>query len=287
MPRFPARSFWPLLAAATVAVTACSSETPSPSEAVETEVSASAVTIPDGVERFVQAQGTLCTATGGKYGDCTNLYGPGWPGDIIGWCEDFDQPDDVCTFTDLGVWDRWLREKGEPGFGTTWNGSVTERTLVDGRRRVHVRMHGSNVMNFVTVIDPVGDDPYATDHLYMGVSAAEALEGVRAPTLGRANVEFEFILPADYVGYPDIMEFFYREWPEGFEFLSFRYNVNLSGEVRRDFGRIAAGDQGRLDVYMPFNYELAGRLPEHAVATMLNYTFFSPGYHFELKPVGR
>lgn len=286
MPRFPERLFWPVLAAATVALTACSGETPSLSEAVETEVSASAVTIPDGVERFLLAQGTMCTETGGKYGDCTNLYGPGWPADIIGWCS-FDQPTDVCAFTDLGVWDRWLREKGEPGFGTTWDGTVTERTLADGRRRVHLRMHGTNVMNLVTAIDAAGDDPYAVADLYMGTSAAEALAGVRTPTLGRANVEFEFILPATYVGYPDILEFFAREWPAGFEFLSFRYNVNLEGEVRREFEGIAAGEQARLNVYSPFNYELAGKLPEHAVATMHRYTFFSPGYHFELKPVGR
>jgi hypothetical protein len=191
------------------------------------------------------------------------------------------------VFTDLGVWDRWLRARGEPGFGTTWDGTVTERTLADGRRRVHVRIHGTNVMNFVTAVDFAGADPYWVEGLYMGASAAELLGGVREPTLGRANVEFEFILPADYAGYPDIMEFFYYEWPAGFEFLSFRYDVNLADEVRLDFDGIAAGDKGRLNVYMPFNYELAGKLPEHAVATMHRYTFFSPGYHIELKPVGR
>ena len=57
MPRFPERFLSPVLAAATVALAACSGETPSLSEAVETEVSASAVTIPDGVERFILAQG--------------------------------------------------------------------------------------------------------------------------------------------------------------------------------------------------------------------------------------
>jgi hypothetical protein len=56
-----AQQYWPVLVAASVAVAACGEETQSLEEAVGTEVAASAVTIPDGVSRFVEAQGTLCT----------------------------------------------------------------------------------------------------------------------------------------------------------------------------------------------------------------------------------
>jgi len=285
MPRVQARCFWSPLAAAVV-LAACGGESPSLSEAVEAEVATSAITIPDGVDRFIAAQGTLCTETGGKYGDCFNLFGNQGPADVPLWC-DVDRPTPLCWYSDLGVWERWVAAERGVGFGTRWSGQVTERRLSDGRRHVKVNLRGSDVLTFVVAMDVPGDDPIGiADYLYLGESPAELAAGVRSPTLGDVNVGYEFILPSDYEGYPDAIEFFYREWPAGFEFLSFRYTTAARGTARRSIEGIEAGETVKASVYVPFNYELAGKLPEQAVATSLRWTFFSPGYHVELRGVG-
>ena len=270
-----------------IAALACSDDpVASPERTMPAESPTSAaMAVPGGVEQFLAAQGTACTPSGGKYGDCFNLYGPGYPPDVFAWCT-FDPANPVCWYSDLGVYDRWLAEALGTGVGTRWGGQVSERRLADGRRHVHVQIRGTEVLTLALRDDFPGDDPVSAEYLFLGESPHELVNSLRAPTLGTASVSFEFRLPADYVGYPDFVEFATHP-RDGMELLGFRYVAEATGEMRLPLRDLAIGDNVRLRVNYPYNLELEGKLPMEATATGLRRTGFSPGFAIELMRVGR
>lgn len=240
------------------------------------------------VADFIAAQGTWCTATGGPTG-CTNLFGPGGPADVPVWCE-YNAAPYLCFYGDLGVWERFVQQQTGAGFGSRYTGKVTEQPLADGRRLVRINLHGTNVLTLgideaalqVHYADPVG----IASAMVIGESPYELAHGVRQPTLGGLELDFEMILPADYVGLPDLVELFY-EPPAGMEFLSMRWVSNVPGVTRTAFGAVPAGVPARVVTNMSWNVELDGKLPVQARANGLRVTGFSPGYHVELRQTGR
>lgn len=246
--------------------------------------SASALTISD----FIAAQGTWCTAPGGPTG-CTNLYGAGGPADVPVWC-DYNTDPYFCFYGDLGVWERFVKQQTGAGFGSVYGGQVTERPLDDGRRLVKISLHGKNVLTLgineaalqVYYADPVG----IANAIVIGASPHELVDHLRQPTLGDLKLDVELILPAGYVGLPDLVELFY-EPPEGMEFRSMRWVSNVQGVTRMAFGAVPAGVPARVVTNMPWNLELDGKLPVQARANGLRITGFSPGYHVELRQTGK
>lgn len=244
----------------------------------------SSLTIAD----FIAAQGTWCTATGGPTG-CTNLYGQDGPADVLVWC-DYNTEPYFCFYGDLGVWERFVEQQTGAGFGSEFGGQVTERPLSDGRRLVHVSVHGKNVLTLgideaalqVHYADPVS----IANAIVVGASPHEMASRQRQPALGDLQLDFELILPADYVGLPDLVEVFYAP-PDGMEFRSMRWVSNVQGITRMASGTVPAGVPARVVTNLSWNVELEGKLPVQARAEGLRITGFSPGYHVELRQTGR
>lgn len=273
-------------------VAAC--EKPAMTEPIEfaagsaVKVAGAPVASPRTVADFIAAQGTWCTATGGPSG-CTNLFGSGGPADVLVWC-DYDAAPYLCFYGDLGVWERFAQQQTGSGFGSKYTGKVTEQPLADGRRLVRINLRGTNVLTLgideaalqVHYADPVG----MASAMVIGESPYELAHRVRPPTLGDLELDFAMILPAGYVGLPDLVELFF-EPPAGMEFLSMRWVSNVPGVTRMAFGAVPAGVPARVVTNMSWNVELEGKLPVQARANGLRVTGFSPGYHVELRQTGR
>ena len=234
------------------------------------------------VDAFVAAQGTYCTAAGGKEGDCFNLFGPAGPPDITVWC-DITTPA-PCPSFDHGVYSRWLIEQGGPDLGTTWRGTAQEKRLPDGRRRVTVGVQFRNALVDLAdleVGDQALDDQVGYEAgLVLGHMPHAVLEGA-APLLGDHSARYEFILPADYQGMPDVVELIFFPKP-GMEFLGFDAAGSAVGTMRQEYLGIAAGERARISMHFNWDTMKEGALPAQAHANGIRRTYGSPGMHMDL-----
>jgi hypothetical protein len=240
------------------------------------------------IDDFVAAQGTYCTATGGPTG-CTSLFGADGPSDVLVWC-DYSASPFLCFSADLGPDERFVHEQTGDAVVARYDGQVTERRLSDGRRLVQIILHGDNVITSaideaalqVYYADPVG----IAQAMVMGESPYELAHHLRPATRGDLKFDLELVLPERYAGLPDLVEVFNAP-PAGMEFRSFRFVSNVQGVTRRAFGDVPAGTPARIVTNLPWNLELAEKMPVQAKPYGLLITGFSPGYHVELKGLGR
>jgi len=234
------------------------------------------------VDAFVAAQGTYCTAEGGSAGDCFNLFGPAGPPDVGIWCG-IEEPV-LCPILDHAVNSRWLAEQGGPSLGTTWRGTVQERRLADGRRRVTVHVQFGDALvilaDLATIETGYDDQEVLEAGLLMGHTAHAVLEGAPALLASHA-ARYEFILPADYPGMPDLMEVIFFPKP-GMEFLGFDASTSAVGTMRRAFLGVAAGERARISVHFNWDTVKEGALPPEAHANGIRRTWGSPGMHIDL-----
>ena len=93
----------------------------------------------------------------------------------------------VCDYA--GLANEWLIANGYPDLGTSFSGSVTERSLSDGRILVRVELHTTNAFTFGTRITapPFGDQ--ATDPLIFGARPQDVLTGA-TPGIGECHASF-------------------------------------------------------------------------------------------------
>src|SRR5262245_20863131 len=98
------------------------------------------------IAELVDAQGRFCFPDG--LGGCL-LSAPPWPNFLA-----FRQEDpELCMMVDYaGVADRYLREVsgGAVSLGTTMDGSISERTLDDGRVLLSVRLQTERALTWVS-----------------------------------------------------------------------------------------------------------------------------------------
>ena len=234
------------------------------------------------VDAFVAAQGTYCTADGGSAGDCFNLFGPAGPPDVVIWCG-IEEPV-LCPMFDHAVASRWLAGQSGRGLGATWRGTVQERRLADGRRRVaaHIQFADAIVTlaDLPTIEAGFDDQEVLEAGLLMGHTAHAVLEGAPA-LLGSHAARYEFILPADFAGMPDLVEVIFFPKP-GMEFLGFDASASAVGTMRRGFLGVAAGERARISMHFNWDAMKDGALPPQAHANGIRRTWGSPGMHVDL-----
>ncbi len=88
-----------------------------------------------------------------------------------------------------GLANKWLVANGGPDLGTAFSGSVTERSLSDGRVLIQVELHTTNALTFGMRITNGAFGDFALDPLIFGARAQDVLAGA-TPGLGECHASF-------------------------------------------------------------------------------------------------
>ena len=185
-------------------------------------------------QAFIDAQGTYCVRD--IPGDCDGIdnFGLGY---LLGWCilSCAENPGMSADFA--GVNRAWWDRNGLPSYAPySYTGGVSESRLADGRRRLIVNIHARNT--FVILSTPVNGFT-----VVLGADGTEypiISDQPKAPTLGDVSLLAELILPASYVGMPDITHFTFFP-AEGMEIRRLSLTMSTSGPLRVAFEGLAAG----------------------------------------------
>ena len=199
-------------------------------------------------QAFVDAQGTYCVRD--IPGDCDGIdnYGLGY---ITSWCSLSCAVNPSITTDFAGVNRKWWdRNTLTPSFAPySYTGSVTESRLIDGRRRLVVNIHAHNT--FVLLFSQ--KDGFTA---IMGADATEypiISNQPRTPVLGDVSLAAEFIVPASFVGMPDIGQFFFLP-QEGMEVRRMNLTATTTGPLRVAYEGLAEGTEVNVRghfVYLP------------------------------------
>lgn len=231
----------------TVALSACvdSERATAPGSAVSAR--AASGTNQSLTEAFMAAQGTYCVRD--ILGDCDGIdnFGLGY---ITSWCSLSCAENPSITTDFAGVNRKWWDRNGLAAYAPySYTGSVTESRLADGRRRLIVNIHGQNTFVF-SFSQKDGFTPL------VGADATEypiISDQPRLPVLGNVSLAAEFILPATFVGMPDIGQFFFL--PEkGMEVRRMNLIATSNGPLRVAYDGMAAGTEVNVRghfVYLP------------------------------------
>lgn len=138
------------------------------------------------------------------------------------------------TLDPFGVNARWYAKPTHfgpvfPAFD--YDGSVSERQLPDGRRRIVVHIRSRNT--FAALYDEQGNTVLGADFFEYDFET---------PLLAQESASAELILPAGFVGQPDLAQVIFAPAP-GLELLKFTVHVRFEGTLRRDFRGIPAGTE--------------------------------------------
>ena len=197
------------------------------------------------IEEFVAAQGTFCIPDPG--GGCVIFVPP--VANYIGWSD----PDRLlgAAVDYAGLANQWIEQEsgGTVSFGTSLRGTVTERTLQDGRALVHVTLHTEHALSFaVAECEPQGESAtcdFASDPLVLGARAPDVLQGA-TPAFGDSHLDVKFISTAPGAPLPDLLQLAFLPEP-GQELLQIKFHASAEGVLHAAFG-VAEGTRGRLAV---------------------------------------
>jgi len=178
--------------------------------------------------------------------------------DYVGWSTNptsapSHRPPDTSRLFALvdyaGIAAEWLLANGGPDLGTEVDGSITERTLSDGRVEVHVTVHTKNALTFVTDNINVPCCPIIGQPFLFGYTAPEIQAD---PTLepGLSSVHFEIVFTNTAPGapLPDFVDaFILPHAAPGQQLVSILFSANGTGPLRSAFG-VAEGIPGRVKV---------------------------------------
>lgn len=183
--------------------------------------SASAGTTHRPISEFIAAQGTFC----GDPPTCT-IFVPPVP-NFVGWTD---------TVHDLAIsFDYAGLSEGPLGgaLGTTFSGSISERTVQDGSVIITVRLHTSNALVYVLPFDPnSSDNQFGNNPLLFGTRATDVLAGAE-PALGDSNFTLEFTNSAPGLPIPDFEQLIFA--PEaGQSLLSVTFEGTADGHFVPD-----------------------------------------------------
>ena len=176
------------------------------------------------ISDFVERQGVYCALpenAGGPF--CPNLF-PGL--DVISWF-DPDPERNLCAAVDYpGIADRYLRAAsgGAVSLGTSFDGTVRERELNDGRAEVTVNLRTDNALAFVQSCTGAPFSPSL-----MGAFPSEVLAGA-VPLLATAHLSLTFIAPAPGLPLPAIIQVYAAE-PETYELVKFSFHAQAVGAL--------------------------------------------------------
>jgi len=185
------------------------------------------------IDEFVAAQGTYCLDDG--MGGCLLFVPP--LQNFLG----FSDPKDAISLSVdyAGIADRWIQEEsgGAMSFGTSFAGTVRERSLADGRAEVQVVLHTSNALTWAV------DGFDFTGTLLFGYRAPDLLSDGMDPALGSSMMKFTFINTAPGAPMPDLMQLVFAP-EEGQELVSVVFEAVAAGDLREASG-YADGTPGR------------------------------------------
>lgn len=123
-----------------------------------------------------------------------------------------------------GLANGWLVENGYPDLGTAFSGSVTTRSLADGRMLVRVELRTVNALAFAFRITTPEFGDFAVDPLIFGARAQDVLAGTAPPALGECHASFAWKqMPGPLVD-------FNHAWDQpGFEIVDISFRANARG----------------------------------------------------------
>jgi hypothetical protein len=189
------------------------------------------------IDEFVAAQGTFCVDDGA--GGCVLFVPP--VQNFVGWT-------DTNNFLGASVDYAGLADDATGGvLGTTFSGTITERTLQDGRALIKVSLHTENALTWVIPFDPTSsDNQFRDNELLFGVRAADVIDGA-APSLGTSKLVLEFTNPAPNLPLPDFNQLLFAPEP-GQELLSVHFEATATGTLPDgSTGKLHVSERGIFD----------------------------------------
>jgi hypothetical protein len=163
------------------------------------------------IEKFLASQGTFCADDG--MGGCDLYMRP--TANYLGW---FNQSYRYSAAVDYaGIANNWLVGTGR-WLGTQIGGAVTEEQLVDGRARVTIDLHGTNVLSFVT-----SGSSYQNPTVF-GAQPRDLVDPSTIPAVGHVQMKIVLTNPAMGMPLPDLMQLIRQPQPgQKLESLVMRY----------------------------------------------------------------
>ena len=214
---------------------------------------------------FLARQGTYC-GTEGQFCHPTKDIGS-----ILGWMSSATSPNVTLDFA--GVNARWYLDHLGRDFGYAATGAVHERTLADGRRVVSVNVRFENTL---VALYTGGPTPA------LGADFEEY--GTVEPVTASGTIMLQFVLPAGYVGLPDVLQVIFEPLP-GMELLQVVANLRTEGTLRSAVDGVPAGTDARVTLHTTYLPKLAATGAVHS--PKLVRTFFEPSVRITVQPTGR
>lgn len=188
------------------------------------------------IEDFIEAQGTTAEFYQGP-------YAPGLPDYAVGFTT-ADCPGEYCQYPTsriavadyAGGANKYLVKHGYGSLGTKTYGSITERSLSDGRAEVTVVLYTSNALTFASTFDyslPSPPQSAETNTRLFGSSVQDLFRDPRRrPALGNSNLILIFKNTKPGAPMPDLVQLFaFGVQPKNFELLSVYFKVNAGGSL--------------------------------------------------------
>jgi len=207
------------------------------------------------ISDFLSTQGTFCVDPP----TCT-LFIPPTP-NFVGFTD---------TVHDLGISFDYAGLSDQPlngALGTTFSGSVSERTVQDGSVIITVHLHTSNALVYVIPFDPAnpGSNPFGDNALLFGARVADVQAGAQ-PALGDSTLDIQFTNTAPGLPIPDLEQLLFAAGP-GQNILSVVFEGSASGLLANgSSAKVHVIERGILD--HKFNGALADGFP----AEFINFT---------------
>ena len=185
-------------------------------------------------EAFMAAQGTYCVRD--IPGDCDVIdeYGLGY---LLGWCVLSCEDNPGLSADFAGVNRAWWDRNGLPSYAPySYAGGVTESRLPDGRRRLVVNIKARNTFVILSTLTNGFQIVVGAD----GIEFPIISDAPKTPTLGDVSLAAELILPATYVGMPDITHFTFFP-AEGMEIRRLSLTISTGGPLRVAYDGMVVG----------------------------------------------
>lgn len=139
-----------------------------------------------------------------------------------------------------GLANKWLVDRGYPSLGTSFSGSVTERSLNDGRILVQLELRTAKALTFGMRVTAPDFGNFATDPLIFGARAQDVLVGA-APGIGECHASFAWKQSPGA-----LVDFSYGWTDPGFEWVNLSFRAHAKGPLTALAGYGPQGTPGNL-----------------------------------------
>jgi hypothetical protein len=187
------------------------------------------------ISDFLETQGTFC----GDPPTCT-IFVPPTP-NFVGLTDTVH--DRGISFDYAGLSEIPL----EGALGTTFSGTISERTLQDGSVIINVHLHTSNALVYVIPFDPTSNaNQFGDNPLIFGTRVADVLDGA-APALGDSTFDLQFTNAAPGLPIPDFEQLLFAP-AQGQTLLSVVFEGTANGQFANGAtGKVHVIERGILD----------------------------------------